>query len=302
MIDSTSDEAGRAGGAAAAPAAGTAAGAAAFDAAYDALLRRWPEDTRALDVPTRFGTTRVHVCGPEDAPPLVLLPGGGATSMAWYSVAPELAGTHRLYAVDLLGDFGRSVPAGDPLRDAGDLTAWLTAVLDGLGLKGTALCGHSYGAWIALNLALREPGRVTRLTLLDPVGCFAGLRLPYVLRALPMLARPTPARVLSFHRWETGGPPGDPAWAALLGATAGARRTKVLPTRRPAASALRGFTVPTLILLAGRSRAHDARRVAERARALLPGATVVTVEGAGHHALPTEHVADVVAALRGSRD
>ncbi|MER5475817.1 alpha/beta fold hydrolase [Streptomyces sp. NPDC002734] len=274
--------------------------AAAFDAAYDELLRRWPEGTRALDVPTRFGSTRVHACGPEDAPPLVLLPGGGATSMAWYSVAPELARTHRLYAVDLLGDFGRTVPAGDPLRDADDLAAWLTAVLDGLGLERTALCGHSYGAWIALNQALREPGRFSRLTLLDPIGCFAGLRLPYVLRALPMLVRPTPERVLSFHRWETGRPPGNPAWAAFLGATARARRTKVLPARRPDASALRGCAVPTLVLLAARSRAHDARKVAGRARALLPGATVVTVEGAGHHALPTERAADVVAALRHS--
>ncbi|WP_151770131.1 alpha/beta fold hydrolase [Streptomyces abyssomicinicus] len=274
------------------------AGPVPFDAAYDALLSRWPADTRALDLPSRFGTTRVHVCGPEDAPPLVLLPGGGATSMAWYSAAPGLARTHRLYAVDLLGDIGRTVPDGDPLRDAAGLESWLTSVLDGLGLDRTALCGHSYGAWIALRHTLREPGRITRLALLDPTGCFAGLRPPYVLRALPMLLRPTPGRVRSFHRWETGAPPVDPAWEAFLGATVGARRTKVLPARRPDASALRGCAVPTLVLLAGAGRAHDARRVAERARDLLPRVTVVTAEGAGHHSLPTERAEEVVAALR----
>ena len=86
-----------------------------FLAAYDAQLARWPAGTETIDAPSRYGRTRVIACGPRGGAPLVLLSGGGATATAWFAVAAELAG-HRLYAVDRLGDAGRSVPLGAPLR------------------------------------------------------------------------------------------------------------------------------------------------------------------------------------------
>ncbi|WP_345035734.1 hypothetical protein [Streptomyces sannanensis] len=55
---------------------------------------------------------------------------------------------------------------------------------------------------------------------------------------------------------------------------------------RPTADALRALEPPTLILLAGRSRAHDVRKVAARAAELLPDAECVTLPGATHHTLP----------------
>src|SRR5215218_2885696 len=94
---------------------------AAFLAAYDAVLRRWPADVRSIDVPSAYGATRVHVCGPEDGTPLVLLPGGGTTSAVWFANIEDLARAHRVYAVDLMGDIGRSVHDGAPLRGVGDL-------------------------------------------------------------------------------------------------------------------------------------------------------------------------------------
>ncbi|WP_051812743.1 alpha/beta fold hydrolase [Streptomyces sp. NRRL S-340] len=264
------------------------AGVPDFSEAYDAVLRRWPVEVLGRQVPSAYGSTRVHVCGPEDGTPLVLLPGGGATSMAWFAAVGHLARTHRVHALDLMGDIGRSVHDGAPLRGAADLTAWLDEVLGELGLDGVRMCGHSYGAWIALMYGLHAPHRVRRLALLDPTGCFAGLGARYLVRALPMLLRPTPERIRAFHRWETGGDPQDPVWGAFLESTATARRSKAVAMRRPAARDLRAFTVPTLVLLAERSRAHDVRRVAGRARSLLPAATVGILPGASHHSLPTE--------------
>lgn len=244
-----------------------------FLAAYDTVLRRWPVTVESVDVPSRYGTTRVQIAGPAGGLPLVLLPGGGTTSVSWFATIGPLAATRRVYAPDLMGDIGRSRNDRTPLRGAGDLAAWLDEVLAELALEEADVCGHSYGAWIALGHALSAPRRLRRLALLDPVACFAGMRPGYLVRALPMLLRPTPGRVRTFHAWETGAAPEDPVWQAFLGSTATARRAKVVAMRRP--------------------RAHDARRVAAAARDLLPDVNVVVLPEASHHSLPTERPAEL---------
>ncbi|MEU0189451.1 alpha/beta hydrolase [Streptomyces afghaniensis] len=266
---------------------------AVFYAAYDAVLRRWPVEVRSVDVPSPYGSTRVQICGREGGVPVVLLPGGGTTSAVWFATVGALAAHHRVYAVDLMGDIGRSVHDGERLRGAGDLMAWLDSVFDALDLDGARLCGHSYGAWIALNYALHAPRRLGRLALLDPVNCFAGMSPRYLAHALPMLLKPTAERVRAFHRWETGHAPEDPVWRAFLDSTATARRSKVVAMRRPKARALRGCTVPALVVMAERSRAHNAPRVAAAARRLLPEAGVVTLPGTSHHSVPTERPAEL---------
>src|SRR5690242_634846 len=165
-----------------------------FLAAYDKVMAKWPAEREALTVPTPFGTAYVNACGPREGPALVLLPGGGgATSASWYAQAAELARTHRVLAVDLIGAPGRGTEAGDRHpRTVADLVAWLEAVLDGLGVGETAVAAHSYGAFVALHHALHAPARVRRLALLDPTQCFAGYRPAYLLHALPMLLRPSP--------------------------------------------------------------------------------------------------------------
>jgi pimeloyl-ACP methyl ester carboxylesterase len=268
---------------------GSVDGDVGFGAAYDAVLRRWPVEFHGVDVSTPYGSTRVQVCGPEDGAPLVLLPGGGTTSAVWFGNVGVLARTHRVHAVDLMGDIGRSVAEGTPLRGADDLTAWL----DALHLDRAHLCGHSYGAWIALRYALRAPHRIDRLALLDPTNCFAGMSPRYVAHALPVLLGPSADRARAFHRWETGGAPEDPVWRDFLAAAATARRAKVVAMRRPRPREVRACAVPTLVVLAGRSRAHRVPRVAAAARRLLPTADVVVLPTASHHSLPTERPAEL---------
>ncbi|MEV2199038.1 alpha/beta fold hydrolase [Streptomyces fradiae] len=259
-----------------------------FLRAYDAVVAaRWPAGTTGSTVPTRYGPTYVHSHGPRDAPPVVLLHGGGTTSTVWFGTAAALGRTRRVHAVDLIGDPGRSVPGpGDPpVRTVADLTAWLDAVLDGLGAGRVSLCGHSYGAWIALHHAVHAPSRVDRLVLLDPTNCFTGFSPRYLLRALPTLLRPTPARTRAFLRWETGGAALDETWLRLEGHTARFPAARPVTGPRPDLRAPNGPLPPTLVLLAGRSRAHAVRRVAAAA-GKVPAVTVETLPDATHHALP----------------
>jgi pimeloyl-ACP methyl ester carboxylesterase len=257
-----------------------------FLAAYDAVLARWPLPVEAVDVPSPYGTTRVNVCGPPDAPPLVLLHGGGATSTVWFANVADLGRSHRLYAVDQIGDVGRSVQDGRPVRRAEDLVDWLDGLLDELGLRSVRLCGHSSGGWLALTYALHAPDRVERLALVEPTRCFTALSPGYLLHALPPLIRPSGARQRRFLGWETAGVPLDAGWLDLvaLGAEALPRPRPVV-ARLPRAARLRELNVPALVVLAGRSRAHSVRRVTGRARRV-PGAVVTTLPGATHHSLP----------------
>ncbi|WP_345655991.1 alpha/beta fold hydrolase [Streptomyces siamensis] len=259
-----------------------------FDA-YDELLDRWGPDVERLDVPTPYGTTRVNCLGPQGAPPLILLPGGGDSAASWFANAPAWARTHRVLAVDLIGDVGRSTVArGRRIGSVADLNRWLDTLIEELGLERTTLAGHSYGAWIALHHALAS-SRVDRLALLDPTSCFTGYRPGYLLHALPMLLAPTPARVRSFLGWESRGARLDPAWLALQEAAAGFEKARPVTGPRPDPEAVRDLRTPVLLLLAGGSRAHDTSRVATAAARLLPHAELSVLPGTGHHGL--QHLA-----------
>jgi pimeloyl-ACP methyl ester carboxylesterase len=73
------------------------------------------------------------------------------------------------YAVDTIGDVGRCVQ-DEPFRDAAHLAQWFDETLAGLKVARAHLIGASYGGWLALNQAVRHPGRVASITLLDPAG------------------------------------------------------------------------------------------------------------------------------------
>ncbi|MGW1327786.1 alpha/beta fold hydrolase [Streptomyces antibioticus] len=255
----------------------------AFDRAYDELRARWPESMEERDVATPYGPTRVHVYGEADGAPLVLLPGGSATGLVWFANAPVLGERYRVHAVDLLGDAGRTERRGTPLRNANDLMAWLDALLDGLGLARTHLCGHSYGAWMAARYALHAPQRVDRLALVDPTQVFTGFRLGYLLRALPTLIRPSEARARAFLAWETAGTHPDGTWQRLYGLAATVPGRKPITGARPRTADLR---IPVLVLLAEHSRAHHAVKVADRARRTLVQGEVAVLPAATHHSLP----------------
>ncbi|MEU7989159.1 alpha/beta hydrolase [Streptosporangium canum] len=266
---------------------------AAFLDAYDAVLDRWPVQVEPIDLPSAYGTTRVNACGPADGSPLILLHGGGTTSAMWFANVAEFARRHRVYAVDRIGEPGRSTRGERPPRDVPDLLDWLDGVLDGLGIDSAAVCGHSYGGWIALTYGLHAPQRVRRLVLLDPTQCFGGFRAGYLARALPYLIRPTASRAQTLLTWETGGAEADPAWLRLYGLAAEFPDVKVVTGKRPEPGLLRTLTTPTLVLLAGRSRAHAPHRIASAVARLLPHAETAVLPGLSHHAMPWHGAADL---------
>jgi pimeloyl-ACP methyl ester carboxylesterase len=265
-----------------------------FETAYRAVLRKWPH-VEVADLPGPYGTTRVLSSGPPDGPPLVLLPGGGATATAWFANAPALSDRARVHAVDLPGTAGGTAVS---VRDAAGLCGWLDSVLDAVAGGPVDLAGHSYGGWVALTYALHAPARVRRLALLDPTQCFAGFRPGYLLHALPVLVRPSRRTAAALRRWETGGRALDPAWTTIADAAAEAPKTGRLVTRpKPDPQRLRELDLPTLVLLAGSGKAQDVAKAAAGARASLPDVRVEVLPTATHHTLPLDPAAEVNRAL-----
>jgi pimeloyl-ACP methyl ester carboxylesterase len=267
----------------------------AFLAAYDATLAAWPVPVEDIELRSRHGTTRVNACGPPKAPPLVLLSGFGATSAAWHANAGELSTIRRVYAIDLLGDRGRSVYDGEPITGLADLMAWLDSCLDSLGITSTDLCGHSYGAWVSLQDALHAPRRVNRLVLLDPTQCFSSQRLSYLLHAIPMLLRPGLRSGRRFFGWETGGRL-DRTFTDFLSLPfrpASPDRARFVWARRPTAAQLRTLRAPTLVVLAEKGKQNDISKLRANAGRLASHVTTKVLSGATHHTIPTEDSEDL---------
>ncbi|OZD00997.1 alpha/beta hydrolase [Rhodococcus sp. 06-235-1A] len=265
-----------------------------FFTAYDRVLQKWPADTQAIDVNTGHGTTRINACGPVDGPALVLLPGAGATSTVWFGNVAALSQRYRVYAVDLMGDVGRSVPGNQSVDSVDELLNWVTAVLDELKLPTVALCGHSYGAMIALAYALRNKDRVDALTLLDPNACFGSMSPRYLLHALPILLSANEKRQRRFVAWETDGLELDSDWLDVLALGAAHFPTaKTIVPKRPKPAAFDNFGVRTTVVLAGKGKVHNAARIESAVHAVLPSARTVILEKATHHGLPMYPAAEV---------
>ena len=198
----------------------------------------------------------------------------------------DLSRTRRVYAIDRIGEAGRSQRGDRAIRSVDSLLDWLDGVLGGLALDQADLCGHSYGGWLALSYALHAPARVRKLVLLDPTQCFARFQAAYLLHAAPVLIRPSARRARAFLAWETGGADIDPSWLDLYGLAAEFPHSKVVTGTRPGSGRLRDSATPTLVVLAGGSRAHNVQRVEAAARRQLPHAETAVLPGLSHHGMP----------------
>lgn len=143
----------------------------------------------------------VHERG--EGEPVILVHSGGFSARQWRKLGDTLSSTHRVLTPDLLG-YGSSSswPVGRPFHLRQDLAA-LEALLDALEAPAH-LVGHSYGALLALKLALSRAPMVRSLALFEPVA-FAVLDEPS-----DAAARASIVLVQNDYRAGAGG--ADDAW------------------------------------------------------------------------------------------
>lgn len=114
--------------------------------------RDWPnrEASRFVDLQG----LRWHVQVMGEGPVLVLLHGTGAATHSWRDVAPLLARTHQVVALDLPGHGFTATPRNNTDFSLSNVARGVGDLLKALDLSPAAFVGHSAGAAIAVRMSL----------------------------------------------------------------------------------------------------------------------------------------------------
>jgi pimeloyl-ACP methyl ester carboxylesterase len=248
------------------------AAAAAIAARYRSVLARWPVDHEDVDVPTRYGSVRVIVSGPETGGSVLLCHGASMASISWLPNVAALTGAgFRTYAVDHIGEAGMSV-LDDPGTFPGTPEAigrLYASIADHLGVEECAVVGASAGGHAAMRFALQAPERVRALVLLGPMG-ITPLGPSAALRMMLVRRFPSDRRIARIRRRALGtsGAVAEPfgAWfGEALAAVASPPR--VGRPRALRSEEMRSLSMPVLLVLGDRDNlvgypGHAARRAA----------------------------------------
>jgi pimeloyl-ACP methyl ester carboxylesterase len=118
---------------------------------------------------TELGSLRVHHTHGGRGSPVLFIHGLGSSGyIEWRFNLESTAQRHRVYAPDLPG-FGRSEKPraryGVPY-----FTRFIERYMEARGLRSAAVVGASLGGRIALELALENPRRVSKLVLVNALG------------------------------------------------------------------------------------------------------------------------------------
>jgi pimeloyl-ACP methyl ester carboxylesterase len=229
---------------------------------------------------------------------VVLLHGSADSPLAWQGVVAKLQDSHTVHAPPL-------PPVQTPVALDNDLP-WLDRLLHDT--QARVLAGHSYGALLALRWALRNPNRLDRLVLGEPIAWGIVRHDPAVDAKLLELAR-------CLDQWAAGDDDGGFQWlvdywngagfwqrlptkvqAALM---AGVARTRAEVSSggadRTNAAELATLAVPTVVV-AGEKTTAESLLVAHRLAECIPDARLVVLPGAGHQFLRS-HAAEVARAI-----
>lgn len=236
------------------------------------------------------------------APAILFIHGAALDHSVWHYQARYLA--HHGYgvlAVDLPGH-GRS--PGAVRTTVAELADWIAAFIAAACVKKAHLVGHSLGALVALDVALRYPGQVAKLVLAGP-----SVPMPV---GEPFLAAARDDSPAAFDMQATWGHKRLVmlAASAIPGASlAGASRQLVARSRpgaqhadlaacqayAPAPDDIRALEAPTLVI-AGRRDQMTPLKAGQALANLIPGAKLVVVDTG--HDMTKEAPREVLVAIR----
>lgn len=283
---------------------------AAMTAFYNRSLETLPAAVESHYVDTRFGSTHMLVAGPADAPPLLLIQGMAGSAVLWHHQLADFAARHRVYALDTVGQPGRSAPNPPSLLDDGYML-WLVDVLDGLGLARAHVAGISTAGYGIMRFGVLFPDRLHKAILLSPLRLARAnlngrrwvgtamrqdteddkLEDRLSVREFSVESAQTQfdrqlarAMALATRHYRLGvgmGIAPDASWLRkfLVGSRVLFTLTAPLST-----NALRAFTPPVLVVLGEKETLYNPQKAAARAAAM-PNSRVVIVPDAGHAAV-----------------
>lgn len=118
-------------------------------------------------LPTSFGPTHILATGNKANPPLILLHSLNNSALEWQKYFPLLAPYFRVYAPDILGTRGKSMPKRLNIKSL-DYGEWLLEVVHRLGLKQANFATIDSAASLLFKLAQVEPSCIRSSVLITP--------------------------------------------------------------------------------------------------------------------------------------
>jgi pimeloyl-ACP methyl ester carboxylesterase len=128
-------------------------------------------DLQVLDEPADIGGS-----GEAEGAPIVLLHCYGCSMRWWDQLAPLLTSRHRVIRIDLIGHGGSEKPKGDYAIT--EQAAAVGEALNGMGVEGATVVGHSLGGVVATALAEQSSELVDRVVIIDSPSEAGSSELP----------------------------------------------------------------------------------------------------------------------------
>lgn len=261
-----------------------------FFSFYKKSLAAWPVPYEEFMVRTRYGDTHAIASGPIDRDPIVLIHAAGVNGTMWGPNIGALSRHYRAYALDTIGDFGKSILDNSKLypKSAQDYCRWLIDVFDGLGIsQAYAVVGSSMGGWITHGAAIFAPERIKKIVLLDPAAGiptktkWAGMFLSATIFPFKSNYRNISRKVLGNKQSE-----GKELWFDYM-VTAFSSKSKAKPRlglpSKFSDEQLSHTKVPTLLLIGQNEVIYGSiEATVERAKKLISNIQTEIISDAGH--------------------
>jgi proline iminopeptidase len=243
-----------------------------------------------------------------DGAPLVCVPGGPMRASEYLGALGGLSRSRQLIMLDLRGSGQSAVPDDPGSYRCDRLTSDVGTLLDHLNVGSVDLLAHSAGANIAMQYAVRQPRRISKLVLIAPSGRAAGIQPDRDARGEAISSRRGEpwfgGAAAAYERiasgagtdedWDATAPFYYGRWDAIARAHSAAGETQVNDDAAeifgadgafdPHAlrAALTELSAPTLVLAGGVDLQWPPAAVAELAK-LFPAAQFVVQPSAGHY-------------------
>jgi len=232
--------------------------------------------------------THIIACGRKDAPPIVLIHAMGVLSTMWLPNVADLSRNYRTYALDTIGDLGKSRLSNPGLypKNGQAYSEWLVDVYNEIAISRAHVIRASSSGWITMNHAFYAAGRVKGIVLLGPMGMPSWMKTLKVLSHLwSVLLFPTQSNLDKIIRWALGDNPsvyeafGD---YMKIGVNSRSKIRMALPLS-VSDDRQRNIKQPTLLMLGECNHPiGNAKEVANRAIRLIHQVQVEIVPNAGH--------------------
>lgn len=246
---------------------------------YENIIKEWPVEKETFNIGTSFGNTFVIASGEKGNKPIVLLHGSSTNSAMWMGDIVKLSKNHRVYAVDIIGEPGKSDESRPDLKGH-YYGEWLDEVFDALNIEKPILIGNSLGGWMALNYATHKPDRVEKLVLLATSG-ITPAKISFLFKVIPLMMLGEKG-ILKMNKIVYGNET-IPEQALEFGNLVMKHynpRVGSLPVFKD--DELRKLTMPTLYVGGENDALLPSKKAAYRINTLLPESKTMVLQNTGH--------------------